>query len=359
MSDLTSKLIKEFASVTNDVVEKHEGAVVYGEISIVNEDTFIKIDGSDILTPCTTTVKVKSGHRVIATVKDHKVTVTSNITDPSAYGIIVDEMGIRIKGFVTFESLQNGTTTIDGSCIKTGTIDAERINLTGKITFKDLAADAKPPRYQYSIDGETDWHDEMTDEDYFRRETLDGGLTYSEPYQFRAKNGENGKDGQDGSDGSDASVTFNNIRRALIQANSTQTTFITAESTGSPNIYGASIYGGEIYAGTGSMSMASMIESGFSIFYEDHRNPKVMLGMAVDEDGIVNKDLVRLVLGAGSTNDSETKGRFFVEKGPDYAGIYYYTGITGDKIGLTFNNDGTITGLDIQAGTGDGYAKFK
>ena len=357
MSDLSNKIIKEFASVTNDTVAKHEGAIVYGEISIVDEDTFIKIDGSDILTPCTSTVKVKSGHRVIATVKDHKVTVTSNISDPSAYGIIVDEMGIHLKGYVMIESLQNGTTTIDGSCIKTGTIDAERLNLTGKITFEDLAPGAKPPRYQYSIDGESDdWHDEMTDEDYYRRETLDGGLTYGNAYQFRAKNG---KDGVDGSDGSDASVTFANIKSALQRAASTQTTFITADSTGSPNIYGAYIYGGEIYAGTGSMSMASMTESGFSIFYEDHTNPKVMLGMAIDENGVIDSNLVRLILGAGSSNDSDTQGRFFLEKGPTYAGIYYYTGITNEKIGLTFNNDGTITGIDIQGGTGDGYAKFK
>lgn len=343
MNDLTSKLIKEFASVTNDAVEKHEGAVVYGEISIVNEDTFIKIDGSDILTPCTTTVKVKTGHRVIATVKDHKVTVTSNITDPSAYGIIVDEMGIHLKGYVMIESLQNGTTTIDGSCIKTGTIDAKRINLTGKITFKDLAADAKPPRYQYSVDGETDWHNEMTDEDYFRRETLDGGLSYTEGYRFRA---ENGKDGQDGSDGSDADVTFENVRRALMNAN--RQTFITGDEMGSPLIYA-----GKMYAGTGSLSMAEITEKGLSVYWDDHANPKAMLG--VNDDG----DLVRLILGAGSSNDSDTQGRFFIEKGATYAGIYYYTGIENKKIGLTFNNDGTITGIDIQGGTGDGYAKFK
>lgn len=36
---------------------------------------------------------------------------------------------ITFSGLVTFTGLQNGTTTIDGSCIKTGTIDAARINL--------------------------------------------------------------------------------------------------------------------------------------------------------------------------------------------------------------------------------------
>lgn len=35
---------------------------------------------------------------------------------------------INITGFVTFSSLANGTTTIDGGCIKTGTISADRID---------------------------------------------------------------------------------------------------------------------------------------------------------------------------------------------------------------------------------------
>lgn len=36
---------------------------------------------------------------------------------------------ISFSGFVTFDGLEDGTTTIDGGCIKTGTIDAARINL--------------------------------------------------------------------------------------------------------------------------------------------------------------------------------------------------------------------------------------
>ena len=37
--------------------------------------------------------------------------------------------------------MSGGTTTINGACIKTGTIDAERLNLTGAISFADLEQD--------------------------------------------------------------------------------------------------------------------------------------------------------------------------------------------------------------------------
>ena len=52
----------------------------------------------------------------------------------------ISSQTIQMNGLVTFTGLQNGTTTIDGACIKTGTIDAERLNLTGAITFSDLSS---------------------------------------------------------------------------------------------------------------------------------------------------------------------------------------------------------------------------
>ena len=45
---------------------------------------------------------------------------------------------ISMSGLVTFAGLSSGTTTIDGACIKTGTIQAQRLNLTGAISWGDL-----------------------------------------------------------------------------------------------------------------------------------------------------------------------------------------------------------------------------
>ena len=56
----------------------------------------------------------------------------------------VGEIGIVVTDHgVIFEGLADGTTTIDGSCIKTGTIDADRINMTGAITWNDLSSDVQ------------------------------------------------------------------------------------------------------------------------------------------------------------------------------------------------------------------------
>lgn len=64
---------------------------------------------------------------------------TSSSLTLTVDGVAVSSHNITFTGFVTFTGLSGGTTTIDGACIKTGTIDAERLNLTGAITFRDLS----------------------------------------------------------------------------------------------------------------------------------------------------------------------------------------------------------------------------
>lgn len=63
---------------------------------------------------------------------------TSSTIELTAGDAIISSQNIEMNGLVTFTGLRNGTTTINGACIKTGTIDAERLNLTGAITFTDL-----------------------------------------------------------------------------------------------------------------------------------------------------------------------------------------------------------------------------
>ena len=66
----------------------------------------------------------------------------TNGTDSSTLALKIDgttiaSKTIKMTGLVTIAGLEGGTTTIDGKCIKTGTIDAERIAVSGGAT--DLA----------------------------------------------------------------------------------------------------------------------------------------------------------------------------------------------------------------------------
>lgn len=56
-----------------------------------------------------------------------------NSINLSTEGLVIDASKIDITGLVTINSLKNGTTIVDGACITTGTIMAERIG-TGTLT---------------------------------------------------------------------------------------------------------------------------------------------------------------------------------------------------------------------------------
>lgn len=64
---------------------------------------------------------------------------TSSTISLKAGDVTISSKTIKMDGLVTFTGLSSGTTTVDGACIKTGQIDADRLNLTGAITFSDLS----------------------------------------------------------------------------------------------------------------------------------------------------------------------------------------------------------------------------
>lgn len=107
-------------------------------------------------------------------------------------------------GNITF----NGLT---GNISMTGNLDlGGDITISGNIEWNSSNA---PVKYQFSINGSTNWHTDMVEADFYRRESLDGGTTWGSAYQFR------GVEGAPGSDGSDASVTRANIIAALVDTN--------------------------------------------------------------------------------------------------------------------------------------------
>ena len=177
---LSTELISQFAKITNDQKKSRiDEATLYGEVIQSDDSICVKFDGSEQLTPVTTIAEkdeegnitnfkygaasVKTGDRVSVSLKNHSATITGNLSDPpmgraevvetedsillkvdDKIKVQVDALGVKIDGLVEITNgLENGTTTIDGACIKTGTIDAQYLNLTGAIKFGDLDSDAQ------------------------------------------------------------------------------------------------------------------------------------------------------------------------------------------------------------------------
>lgn len=82
--DLDRSLLKEFAKVVNDVGDKPAPKqYVYGTITTGEGNAkYVKLDGSDMLTPISEVVVAEAGDRVLVSVENHQATVIGNITFP-------------------------------------------------------------------------------------------------------------------------------------------------------------------------------------------------------------------------------------------------------------------------------------
>lgn len=82
---LTSEMISQFVKITNDnATETKKETTVYGTIVEYNEKKYVRLDGSDLLTPISTTANTTDGERVMVTIKNHTAIVTGNMSSPAA-----------------------------------------------------------------------------------------------------------------------------------------------------------------------------------------------------------------------------------------------------------------------------------
>lgn len=87
---LSSDLVSQFVKITNDNEDVKKESIVYGTIVEYNDSMYVRIDGSELLTPVFTTADTHDGERVTVMIKNHTATVTGNISSPAARTADVD-----------------------------------------------------------------------------------------------------------------------------------------------------------------------------------------------------------------------------------------------------------------------------
>lgn len=86
MAKLPEVLVKEFVRMTNDTSKKKKSeSFLYGTVDNVNEDGTIDVifDGAVSSTPCTSSVSVAKGDRVLVMLKNRQAVITANVSRPS------------------------------------------------------------------------------------------------------------------------------------------------------------------------------------------------------------------------------------------------------------------------------------
>lgn len=84
--ELSRHILKEFADVSRGVEREDKTQYLRGTIKGSGEAKYVRIDGSESLTPISEIVDVKDGDRVLVTIENHEATILGNLTmPPSAY----------------------------------------------------------------------------------------------------------------------------------------------------------------------------------------------------------------------------------------------------------------------------------
>lgn len=89
---LSNEIVSQFAKLTNGNRETEKEDILYGTVVISDGKKYVRLDGSNMDTPISSTTNIKANDRVMVMIKDHAAIVTGNITSPSADQESVDDL---------------------------------------------------------------------------------------------------------------------------------------------------------------------------------------------------------------------------------------------------------------------------
>ncbi len=124
---LSSELASQFAKIVNQTnTNDSKETTVYGTAVKFNGKMYVKIDGSDRMTPITSTVDVREGERVTVLIKNHQAVTTGNTSSPAARTDDVKDNTQKIED-ASKQITELGTLIADKASIKELEADEARI----------------------------------------------------------------------------------------------------------------------------------------------------------------------------------------------------------------------------------------
>lgn len=138
---LSKVIIDDFAKVTNDDRHISQNTTLYGTIKVNGDKNYVQLDGSDLLTPCSSSVNVKDGERVMVVVGGHEAVVTGNMSSPAARLGDVDDAKKEIGDTVD--------KSLDAYDVKLAQMNELAANTLGFYYTEEKAADGSIIAYRH------------------------------------------------------------------------------------------------------------------------------------------------------------------------------------------------------------------
>lgn len=145
---LSSELISQFVKATKDDSSNDSNeSTVYGTVKEYNGKKYVQLDGSDLLTPISSTTDTKADERVTVMIKNHTATVTGNISSPAARTNDVQEIGSKISEFEVVIADKVDTKELNAERARIDNLVSENVIIRGELdantaNIKELTADS-------------------------------------------------------------------------------------------------------------------------------------------------------------------------------------------------------------------------
>lgn len=131
---LSEDLISQFVKVTNDKNEKNKESISNGTVVEYNGEKYVRLDGSDLLTPVSSTADIDDSDRVMVSVKNHTATVVGNTSSPSAKSSTVERIGKQISDFEIIVANKVDTEELNAQTARIDNLVSDNVNIKKTLT---------------------------------------------------------------------------------------------------------------------------------------------------------------------------------------------------------------------------------
>nr|DAE42476.1 MAG TPA: hypothetical protein [Caudoviricetes sp.] len=130
---LSNNLISQFVNVVgvDSKTNLKNNGPLYGTIVGQGGSMYVKLDGSEVLTPIITTVEYTEGERVLVNILKHTATVIGNVSSPAANGGTVKKVEDKVDTVIADNAVIRDKITASEAEISA--IKADNVSINGKL----------------------------------------------------------------------------------------------------------------------------------------------------------------------------------------------------------------------------------
>lgn len=137
---LSSDLTKQFAKLINDGREntKKESSIC-GTFVDKDDKKYVKLDGSELLTPVVQTASAKNGERVTVVIRNRTAVVTGNLSSPSARIGDVEELSQKVLEVEQLTANKVTTSELEAAVGRIETLEADNVTINKTLKATDAS----------------------------------------------------------------------------------------------------------------------------------------------------------------------------------------------------------------------------